>query len=259
MILLIAAHVAKLRERSQGIHELGRPCIQFLDVRILQAVLVLRATHAILDREILHRLHEQVDTFDLRQFRLQAEAHLARADLPLDQGLQVDLDATAVERGVGAVHPDERGEAFYRRILQDHPGQGLLAGGHRHERDGLRRFGDPQDHSGVLDREEAFGYDDVEQHGQDQCSHGHHQRGGLVTQHPAQRRPVERDRPVEHLLGPAVERTLLLFRRVAKQPRAHHRREGQRHHGRDEDRHAEGDCKLPEQPSHHVLHEQQRN
>ena len=34
--------------------------------------------------------------------------------------LQVDLNAPAVQRGVGAVDADERGQALHGRILQDH-------------------------------------------------------------------------------------------------------------------------------------------
>ena len=256
---MIAAHVAKLRQRAERVHQLRRPLIQLLGIGILETVLELRAAHTILDREILHRLQKQRDALDLRQLRLEEADDLARANHPFRDRLQVDLNAPAVERGVGAVHPDERGKAFDRWILQDHLNQGLLAGSHRPERDGLRRFGDPKDHAGVLNREEALGHDEVEQHGQDQRPNSHHQRGGLVTQHPSQRFPVALNGPVEQVLGPAVERALLLFRGAPQQPRAHHRRERQRHHGGNQDRDAEGDRKLPEQPPHYVTHEQQRD
>ena len=40
--------------------------------------------------------------------------------------------------------------------------QRLLPLGHRGEGDGLRRFGDAEDHARILHREEALGDDDVE-------------------------------------------------------------------------------------------------
>ena len=50
---------------------------------------------------------------------------VARA-VALVERLQVDLDAAAVQRGVGAVDADEGGEAFDRGILQDDLGECLL-------------------------------------------------------------------------------------------------------------------------------------
>jgi hypothetical protein len=46
-----------------------------------------------------------------RQVRLQAPDHVAGVDLALRQRLQVDLNAAAVERGVGAVDADEGRQA----------------------------------------------------------------------------------------------------------------------------------------------------
>ena len=89
--------------------------------------------------------------------------------LPLFERLQVDLDAPAVQRRVGAVDADERRQALHRRVSQDHLRQRLLAFGHGGERDGLRRLGNAQDDAGVLHREEALGNDDVEQHRDDRA------------------------------------------------------------------------------------------
>ena len=61
LVLLIAAHVAQFGKRLQGLDELRRPPVQLLGIRIFKGVLVLRPAHAILHREILHRLHEQGD------------------------------------------------------------------------------------------------------------------------------------------------------------------------------------------------------
>ena len=177
----------------------------------------------------------------------------------LRQRLQIDEHPAAVEGGIGAVHPDEGGEAGHGRVFEDFPGQGLLALRHGGKGDGLRRLGDAQDDAGVLHRKEALGHHDIQEHRQDQGGHGHQQRPRLVLEHPAQGVGVEVDDLIVDPLGGAKEPGLLLLRRVLEQPGAHHRGQGQRHHGRDEDGHAQGDGKFPEQPAHHLAHEQHRD
>jgi hypothetical protein len=53
------------------------------------------------------------------EVRLQPPDHVARADLPLRERLQIDLHAAAVQRRVGAVDADERRQALDRRVLQN--------------------------------------------------------------------------------------------------------------------------------------------
>ena len=121
-ILLIAGDIAQFRQRFEASPRIcGAQRVKFVGVRIFQAVLILRPAHTVFDSEILHRLHEQRDAFDLRQLRLQAADDVAGADvLSLVQRFQIDLNAAAVERRVRAVDADERRETFHRRIFQDH-------------------------------------------------------------------------------------------------------------------------------------------
>ena len=90
LVLLVAAHVPQLRPPAAPRPACGPP-VQLRRVRIFERVLVLRAAHAVFDREVLHRLHEQRDALDLRQLGLQAPNDLAGAHLPLVEGLEVDL------------------------------------------------------------------------------------------------------------------------------------------------------------------------
>src|SRR2546430_164558 len=78
----------------------------------LDRVLELRAADAILDRQVLDRLHEERDALDPRELRLEARDHVARAHPAVVEGLQVDLDAAAVRRRVDPVDADEGREAF---------------------------------------------------------------------------------------------------------------------------------------------------
>ena len=100
-----------------------------------------RAADAIFDGQILHRLHEQRDAGHLRELGLQAPDHVAGADFALVERLQIDLDAAAVERGVGAVDADERRQAVHRRVLQNHLAPAAAAARDiSREGDGLRGF-----------------------------------------------------------------------------------------------------------------------
>ena len=88
-----------------------------------------RAAHAVLDRKILHRLHEQRDARHLRQFRLQAPNDVARADLSRGERFQVDENASAIQGGIGPVDSDEGRQIVDGRILQNDLGQLLLLAG----------------------------------------------------------------------------------------------------------------------------------
>ena len=162
-VLLIAGDVAQFGSACSLSRNRGTQIASSFGVGVFQTVLKLRAADAILHRQILHRLHEERDALHLGQFGLQAADDVAGADLAVFERLQVDLNASAVERRVGAVDADEGRQALHRRD----PSRITLASACwrlRHGREGnrLRRFGDAQNHAGVLHREEALG-DDPEQ------------------------------------------------------------------------------------------------
>ena len=66
-VLLVAGDVAQFRQGFSLAMNFGTHVGQFLRVGIFQRVLKLRAADAVFDGEILHRLHEERDAFDLRQ------------------------------------------------------------------------------------------------------------------------------------------------------------------------------------------------
>src|SRR5205823_3117915 len=92
-ILVVAGDITQLRQLLQLLHKARRPQAQLLWIGIFKAVLILRAADAILDRQVLHWLHEKRDTFYVRQGRLQAADDLHGAGLARVEWLQVDLDA----------------------------------------------------------------------------------------------------------------------------------------------------------------------
>ncbi len=94
--LLIGCHVTQLGYFLQTRHHLGNEGIQLGCIRILERVLILRAADAIFHCQILHRLHVKRDSGNLGQRRLQAPDNVARVDLAVLEGLQVNLNAPAV-------------------------------------------------------------------------------------------------------------------------------------------------------------------
>ena len=63
--LLIGGHVFQLRQLLQLVDKPVGPKIQLVYVRIFQRVLVLGPAHPVIDRDVLHRLHEQLDAAHL--------------------------------------------------------------------------------------------------------------------------------------------------------------------------------------------------
>src|SRR5262249_54256186 len=104
----VAGHITQLRQLLQLLHKAWRPQAQLFGIGSFEAVLKLCTADAVLDRQVLHRLHEQRNALDIGQGRLQAADDVAGADMALFERLQVDLDTPAVDRRIGAVNADER-------------------------------------------------------------------------------------------------------------------------------------------------------
>ena len=137
-----------------------REAIQLVRVRIFERVLEFRTAHAVFDREILYRLHEQRDARHLRQLRLQAANDVAGADLARGQGFQVDENAPAIQGCIGPVDADEGGQIIDGRILQNDLAQLLLLPGHFRKGHRLGCFRDALDDARILNGEESFGNDE---------------------------------------------------------------------------------------------------
>eukprot|EP01022_Parablepharisma_sp_SALTPOND_P004192 TRINITY_DN118_c0_g1_i1.p1 TRINITY_DN118_c0_g1~~TRINITY_DN118_c0_g1_i1.p1 ORF type:complete len:1977 (+),score=693.89 TRINITY_DN118_c0_g1_i1:34526-40456(+) len=260
LVLQVGGHIGQFRLLLQAGDQLGHPGAEHVGIGIFQGELVLRARDAILDGQVLHRLHVQGHARHLlRQRGLQAADDIGGRDVALLVRLQVDEHAAAVEGGIGAIHADEGRQALDGRIGQHHLGQLLLLLAHGAEGDRLRGFRDALDHAGILQREEALGYEHIQQHRQAQRGHGHQQGRLLVFQHPLQHAAIAGDDVVEEHLALVIEPALLFFGLVAQQARAHHGRQGERDHGRDQDRHRQRHREFVEQAPHHIAHEEQRD
>ncbi len=185
-ILVIAGHVGQLRHLLQPLEDLGNPLGQVRRIHGLEGELVLRAADAVLDRQVLHRLHVERNALHPGKLRLQAPDDVACAGAAHAPGFQVDEHPSAVERGIRPVDADERRQARDGRILENDGRKRLLPLGHRREGDRLRRFGDALDGTRVLDGEETLGDHDVQDDRQHEGNDCDDQRGALPVQHPVQ-------------------------------------------------------------------------
>ena len=161
-------------------------------IGIFQRVLELRPADAVFDGQVLKRLQKELNAFNAFELGLQAANHLRGGDFALIERLQVDLDAARVQRGVGSVHADERGDVIHGGVLQQQLHELLLALGHGGEADRLRRLADAQNHARILHREEALGNHNVEQQGSHQRADGDHQRDEAIAQNHLQGPPIRR-------------------------------------------------------------------
>ena len=123
----------------------------------------------------------------------------------------------------------------------------------------MRCLRDGLDHAGVLHREEALRDQDVEHDGQRQREDRDQKRRRLVVEHAVQRAAVAVDHRIEDALGGEIEAAAFGIRTMADQLGAHHRHQGQRHHGGYDDGDGERDREFVEQPADHVAHEQKRD
>src|SRR5260370_40665915 len=67
--LLVARDVAKFWQRLQLVEDLRRPLVQFVEISVLQGVLILRSRRATADIDVLRRLQKECSAFYLGERR----------------------------------------------------------------------------------------------------------------------------------------------------------------------------------------------
>ena len=254
LVLPIRGHLTQSWMTAQSFLQARGPDTQLIALWTTEQETVLGPCHPVFQRQVLHGLQIQTHATHLLAGLRQALHDVAQRRIALVFGHQVDGHAPGVQTRVRTIDPNERGEAGHRRVLQQLLRQGLLTLGHGGKRGGLCGFGDALNRTGVLQGEKTFGHPHVQRHGQ---GHGEAKHtGGLarVVQHRFQRLCIA----VNQGLQPSWV-VHLGMHRGAQHIGTHHRRERERHHGRDENGHRQGEGELMEQAAHHIAHEQQRN
>ena len=112
IVLLIGGDVGHLGQLAQLSHHFCSPLIQLRDIGIFQCVLVLRPADAIVHREVLDGLKIKVDPWNLINASLETSYHFGCGEMALVNRFEIDLDPSTVQGSVGAIGPDEGGEAL---------------------------------------------------------------------------------------------------------------------------------------------------
>ena len=255
----VVHQVSKLRQWAQGGDQCPRAALQGFRIRRLQRELVGHGAVARVDGQFLHRLQIQGGRGGkLCRARLQARHDGAHVVARLF-GRERNVQAATVHRGVFAIVTRKGRDAGDGIIARQFFGQLRLHpphGGKRHARRCLRVA---EQHAGVLQGEKPFRHHQIQQHGEHQRGDGNGQRPALPRQHPIERARVGGDGAFKQPPDGAMKCRLFVFRRVAQQAGAHHRRERKRNRRRKQNRDRQRDGKFAKQPPGNVAHEQQRN
>ncbi|MFO0669251.1 MAG: hypothetical protein U0235_06415 [Polyangiaceae bacterium] len=214
------------------------------------------------DAHVLHGLQEEVHAHRLPDLGSQARDDAVRRGRARRLGSQVDEHVSRVAGRSAEAAADERHRVGHVGIGEDDGVERFLASLHRRERHVLRRLRDAGEHARVLLREEPFGHDDEEGHGDEDRGDRDSGHEGPVTEDPPEGAPVGADLEVEASLEPdedARRRRLVLGACTSQEARAHHGRERERDHGRDGDRHREGDRELAKESAHDAAHQEERD
>ncbi len=105
--LLIRHDIRQFRKLAELSRKIVNHGIQLVLTGILKRVLILGAADLIVDGEVLHRLHVEFDSGYFVEVWPQTADDREGIDAAIAQRLEVNLNAPAVERCIGAVGPDE--------------------------------------------------------------------------------------------------------------------------------------------------------
>src|ERR1043166_10334616 len=129
---------------------MARPLREFGFVRILQGVLVLGATDAAVNLNILNGLHEQRDPLNIVSSLTQPLNYFRSAVLALLAAFEADIEPAGVHSRIDSTAAHKGSDIGDVRVLQDDLGDVALPLDHGFEGDRLSGVRDAEDHTGVL-------------------------------------------------------------------------------------------------------------
>ena len=230
VILMIARDIGDLGDLAQSGNEARNPFGKFRQVRILEHELVLGRADIRVDGQVLDRRHKNRNARDFAGFLLDAIDNLARRQLSLIVGAQVDKHAPGIQRYIAAIDTDERGQSNDIGIFQDCCGQLTLVIRHAAIRNGLACRCRCLDQARVLNREEALRNDDVEIGGQGKRG-GENRHGRIFSvQHPVEAPAIGGQRACQKFRHASAFVLRLSLHMTLHEQRTHHRNQRERDH-----------------------------
>ncbi|MNX62827.1 hypothetical protein D3C86_938040 [compost metagenome] len=252
--LQVIGNIAERRISPQFFRQALGPGAQGRAIVALEHVLILGAARAGAEVDVLPCTQVQDDARHFHQLRANPVDELAGRDIAVTAFFQGDPEPSVGDGLVTARDPDRVRERFdgriggddfgHRQVFFHHVAVGNIGGG----------FGGAEDETGVLNREETLGNENVASDGQSQRHSEHTDHGFLVGEGAAQAFFV----PRQQAFTEALFVVGMVHRRTHEQ-RGQGWRQGQRDHHRNHDGRGGGQGKFLEQPPDHAAHEQQRN
>ena len=186
------------------------------------------AADARIDRQILHRLHIELDAVHRRGgSQLEPADDLSDRRLARAGRLQLDQKPSAVQRHIGAVDADEGTEVGDIGILADDVPERPLSVGHRGEGNFLARLRNPLDRPRVLQRKKSLGNLNIKQTVRIERRDRRQQRQWLMFKDDVEGARILPDDPVESAFGGEIEAGALRDGAMAQELGAKHRHERQ--------------------------------
>ena len=255
LVLLIGVDVGKLGQARERLADARLPDPQLLEVVGLDRVLVRGAALPAADAYVLDRVEDEVGTGLPGEPGAQPRHDPVGALPALGERFQRDEHRPGVALAAAGVADD----ALDARVGAHDVDEGGELVAHRLERDALIGLDAARELARVLLREEALGHDHVEHHVERHRRQQEQRRQRTVVQRPGQRALVTAQHRGEPALAPLVKPALAALLCRHEQPRAHHRRGGERDHQRNQDRRGQRHRELAEEAAHEPAHEQHRN
>ncbi len=260
---LVGVHVGEQRLLLQALGQLGRPDAHVGEVVAFKRVLVRGIAGAPAHAQVLRGREEDLQAGERGELRPQPADHGHAGIAALGHGLEVDEHEAAAR----APSPGEPHHGVHGRVLADDVHGLAQLARQRPGRDALVRAQAGHELAVVLLREKALGDMAEQVHVEADHREQDHDDERLARQRPVQRMAVAAQHRILRGDGPAGEAAPGPERGIrvaastvrAQQPRAHHRRGGERDHQRDRHRHRERDREFAEQPAHLPVHEEQRD
>ncbi len=184
--LQVVGHVAERRVAAQLFGQELRPGVEQRAVIAFEHVLILAAARAGTQVDVLPGAQVQNNARHLGQLGTQAVDELADRHITFGLRLERDPEAAVGDGLVAARHPHRMRERQHRRVRADDFRQLQVFFNHVRVGNIGSGFGSPQRKSGVLNRKEALGYEDVADHRQHQGQTEHAEHQPLMGQRLAQ-------------------------------------------------------------------------
>jgi hypothetical protein len=256
--LLIGRNVSELRQRFQLAKDLGSPLVEFVQIRVLQRILVKCPCRPPTNVDVLRRLQEQRSPLHFHELRPQPVDDLHRARAALIAQLQGYKEPTIVLRllaGCAGIQADRR----HIRVGRHDRGQRQLVALHLGKRHVLCGLRGTENEAGVLLWKKSLWNDHEQIDRKRDRADEHQERDEAMAQRHVEAAPVTREHHVKSPLRKEVQTAVAHAGLRTQKARAHDRRQRHRDKSRNQNGHRHGDGKLAKHAADDAPHQQQRN